>query len=196
MLNDYYQVACKFTAPNANQNGMFFVLAYQTVSIGTPITNQGEVEEIADEVSETIDSLYVPFIPDSITFDNARAIGLTDSTVEHTNISLTPGSDTDKSLPYRNAVHCKNATGKRGRSFNGRTNLMPCSESQTEEGVIVSSYLASIGIFLAAVRRLSLGTSGNVYDQVVWSPTLNLGTIVTSNILSDSFSTIKNRQAA
>lgn len=196
MINDIFRASFVFDAPNANPNGMVYTAHFRVEANGTATSPVEEGEDLANILRTKTESFYCTLIPDVITLREVNVIGISEPTVGVTEASGVSGSDTSDSMPYRNAVHSTNRTGLRGRSYNGRTNLMPCSESQTNEGIILASYQTSVVAYLVDLANPTGALFGTVFQQVIWSRKLQIATDVTQIVTSNRFATVGNRQEA
>lgn len=192
-LSDVYRASCIFTAPNAD-GPMVVTLHYRTVEVNTVLTPVEEAQEIADEVVDTIETLYIPILADSTTFDSVNVIGITDPTVQASATSATLGDVVEGSVSYRNTVISRNITGKRGRTFTGYQQWMAPTEGQQSNGALGASFLADMATFVLGLKRLSQQPSTNKYDQTVYSRLLNANTLVSTFIVRPNTGTNKQRQ--
>lgn len=193
-LSDVYRASAVFTAPNAN-GPMVVTLHYRTVEVNTVLTPVEEAQEIADEVVETIESLYIPILADSTQFEHVNVIGITDPTVQATSSSGTLGSVVEGSVSYRSTVISRNLTGKRGRTFTGYQQWIAPTEGQQSNGALSAGFLASMATFVLGLKRLSTQPSTNKYDQTVYSRLLNANTLVSTYTIRPFTGTNRRRQS-
>ena len=193
-LSDVYRASAVFTAPNAD-GPMVVTLHYRTVEVNTVLTPVEEAQEIADEVVETIESLYIPILADSTQFEYVNVIGITDPTVQATASSGTLGTVVEGSVSYRSTVISRNVTGKRGRTFTGYQQWIAPTEGQQSNGALSAGFLASMATFVLGLKRLSTQPSTNKYDQTVYSRLLNANTLVSTYTIRPFTGTNRRRQS-
>lgn len=194
--DDIYRAAFRYTAPGANPNGMVYVIHYQIESIITPVSDAEEASELAGELINRTQSLYLSHLPDAITFEDVEVIGVSNPLVGIKVSSGQNGLVPNQPVPYRNAVHTTNKTGLRGRSYNGRTNLMACSEGVQNGGVIDNSHLTGVFDYMNDIATPVGSVTSNAYRMGVYSKEKLVFTPVTNFIVQSNFATVRNRQVS
>lgn len=185
-VNNIYRASFEFT--NAAATGpMFFTAHYRTTNVASPISDAAEGQEIADELRDNGNTSYVNIISTTFTFVGVNVIGINKPLVGTSAASGLAGLLSSEALPMRSSPVVKLLTGLRGRSFRGRMFLMAPPETEQASGVLIGSYVSVIENFFGTIQRLSLGASGNIYDQTIFSPTLsNPPTTFIDNLVSAS----------
>lgn len=192
-LNDIYRASALFSAPEA-AGEMVVTWHYQTTDVVTAITPVQEGQEIADEVRDTLNSLYMPHVADSVTLDQVNVIGITTPTVGVSAVSGVVGTLPEGNVSYRCTVICRNITGLRGRSFSGHQEYIAPTEQQQSNGTLSAQFLTDMTTLANGMKRMSLGASGNKYDQVVYSRKLLVATLVTGFVIRTKTGSNRRRQ--
>jgi len=193
-LNDVYKASAIFTAPKA-AGPMVVTYHYRNIEENGSLTPAQECLEVATEVGETLESLFMTLVSDTISLERVDAFGITVPTAEATYASGTAGTWAQETVGFRNTVIVRNKTGLRGRSFTGYQSYPPPREDVQDGGELTVGFLADMATLALGLKRLSQQASTNKYDQVVYSKLLNSNALVTTYIVRPMTGSNKRRQS-
>jgi len=191
-LGDVYRASLVFTAPRADGD-MVFTLHYRVDDKVSANSDQEEAQDIADRLRSITNSFYLPFVSVNITQTVINVIGITQSTVQAQAVNNTLGSVGEENVSYRNSVLLSFKSGLRGRSFNGRANLMAPTEGQQTSGQLNAGFIADIAAYSAELVEITGGES-DVYQLGTWSRVLNSFAPTVNLIVRSGMATVRNRQ--
>lgn len=192
-INDVYKAAAIFTAAKAD-GPIVVTYHYRVTEDNGALTPAQEATEIATEIGETLESLYITKISDQISLERVDCFGITVPTAEGTYASGTPGTWAQEPVGFRNTVIVRNKTGLRGRSFTGYQSYPPPLETEQNGGELSATFLADMATLALGLKRLSTQPSTNHYDQVVYSKLLNSNALVTTFIVRPMTGSNRRRQ--
>lgn len=198
-VNEIYKASVIFSAPGADGD-MVYNLHYRTTEVNSPISNSAEGLEIAQEVADITDDLYLPSLADAFTFERVDVIGITDPLVGQTVVVNLPGESANEVLPFRSAPVVKLLTGIRGRSFRGRVFLMAPAENQQDGGVLGGGTITAIDTYIADLNQLNQQPSTNVYRLTIYSETLSsppttfIDNLVATRLVNPTLGSQRRRQ--
>lgn len=140
-----------------------------------------QAEDLIEAFRAFAEAELLAAISNQVLIRQYRVIGVTDPTefAESSVLDL-QGSQVGDVLPYQAAQTLIKRTGLRGRSFMGRMQLPPASESAQSDSRWTAGQLALMQAVGDSIIQVGGGVLTAVYALQVYSRTLLVGTPVTS----------------
>ncbi len=191
-IDDFYRSTIVFTNPSADGE-VVNVVDYQSTVLATPVSEIGQVGELAVEIKQTVEALLMPNLSAVWTLDRVDVFNITQPQFAATTPSGITGAVGVDSVSPRTAVIMSKKTGLRGRSFNGRMFSPSPPEDQQNNGVLEGTFVTIMQAY--GDDLLVLTTPGlNEYKMVVFSEVLVDGNQVIVMIVRSDLGSIRGRK--
>lgn len=191
-IDEFYRTSAVYTNPFATGE-VVNVVDYQLTLESTPVSEFGNCAELAAEVRQATEALWLPEQGSDWTLDRVDCFNIDQPQFSGTSISGVSGGIIGEVVSTRTAIVVAKKTGLRGRSFNGRMFLISPRELNQSGGTITPAYEAIVQSFVDDL--IILTTPGvNQYKMVVYSTVLVTGNIVTLMIVRSDMGSIRGRK--
>lgn len=190
---DVYNVAMKFEHVLAPEP-MLFTIDFAMVLENTPQTETEYMQALGDEINAIILTTYLSLITTSFTHAVTEIYNRTQPQFGLILNAGNAGLVVGDACPLRDTVLVSKQTGFRGRSFTGRMNLMSPPEAEQNSGQLRAPYITSLAAFTDALLEVDDGVTGNTWQAVVWSRTLQVATPITEFVVRPFTKTQQGRQ--
>ena len=192
-IGDLFRSSAIYNHPNADGDvvNIFDYVQDEEVSV---LSQSAICQEIANAVGALLETEIMASLEEEWVLNRVECFGISDPTASATYVSNTAGTQTGETLPIRSAPVMTKITGLRGRTYRGRTFWPAPGEASQDGGVLLQAW---VDVFADAGEELRLyeGDQMNVYQMVVYSAKLEIGTRVSNVIVRSTLGSIRGRQA-
>jgi len=174
-LNDVQVMAVVFSVSGADGE-IVNTHQYKLTQWSSSTTRIENLAELADFLQTQYEADLLPDLPTGVTLERIEGYVLQGGGVASVNLAVgTSGGVAGDFIPVRDAMVVNKQTGLRGRSFRGRNFLPPLSESNQNGGIVIAGFVSIVEDFYAGIVEFDNG-AGDVFNMVVYSPTLTVDT--------------------
>lgn len=198
-VNDIYEIAVIYSNPNADGE-MANVFHYRQTAYDTLSSDLDMLIDCMTFFQDDLEANYLPTLNSDFTLLRLDGFIVNKPLIGTSTFSSTAGGSSDEYLPLRSAPVATKTTGVRGRSFRGRSFLMPVAELDQNGGGFTGPAKAALQAIIDGWLQFENVTTTNIWKMTVFSatlstpPTIFIDNIVQTYALRQVFGSIRGRQ--
>lgn len=191
-VGDNMKVAIVFTADEA-EGEMVVTMSYGQTNEPLVPSGLGDETDLAILIGEVMTDTYIDLLTNDTTIDRVDVFNIDKPTLDGTSAIGLAGTIADDTVGYRNTIISRNNTGLRGGSYTGYQSWIAPAKTQVFNGILDITFKGLMQGM--ADELLSVGTIiiDGVFLQIVYSPTLLIGSVVSSTLVRPQTGSLRSR---